>query len=626
MKRHRCSEHRPRPLRYLTLSVVLLLLLVYVQPGQSQTGPLNSEVIQVSPYYSYFETTLEDGTAITANIIDGPSEPPLGEITNASDPIPTNTPTGIIANFPSYSWVFGCSAVSGTMIAAYYDRGDYSNIYTGSTNGGVYPLIDTGFGTWTDSVGAIYPNNPLVASKQGVDGLAVRGSINDYWVSYGSIAADPYITGGWAEHTTKTSVGDWMGTSQSAKSNSDGATTFYTYASSSGKLNCDALAGYTSPIDGNWGRREFYTSRGYTSTDCYNQKTDNTATGGFSFANYKAEIDAGNPVMINLLGHTIVGYGYADPSTVYIRDTWSSNTSENRSMTWGGSYEGMEMMSVSILHLQSTTLPPTDISLSATSIPENSPINTTIGTFTTTDPNPGNTFTYTLVGGSGDSGNSSFNISGNTLRSSVIFNYEAAHSYSIRVRSTDNTGQYFEKLFTISIIDVNEAPTNITLSASTIAENSPVNTTIGTFSTTDPDGGTFTYSLLAGGGNFNISGNSLRNSVVFDYETTSFYIIHVRVTDDGGLTFEKTFTITVTDVNEAPTDIALTVSTIAENMPVNTIIGIFRVLTPTLAVVILTAWLAARETAVTVPLIFQARPCVIQPCLIMKRNLPIRSG
>ena len=105
MKRHRCSEHRPRPLRYLTLSVVLLLLLVYVQPGQSQTGPLNSEVIQVSPYYSYFETTLEDGTAITANIIDGPSEPPLGEITNASDPIPTNTPTGIISNFPSYSWV-----------------------------------------------------------------------------------------------------------------------------------------------------------------------------------------------------------------------------------------------------------------------------------------------------------------------------------------------------------------------------------------------------------------------------------------------------------------------------------------------------------------------------------------
>ena len=69
MKRHRCSEHRPRPLRYLTLSVVLLLLLVYVQPGQSQTGPLNSEVIQVSPYYSYFETTLEDGTKSKKSLI-----------------------------------------------------------------------------------------------------------------------------------------------------------------------------------------------------------------------------------------------------------------------------------------------------------------------------------------------------------------------------------------------------------------------------------------------------------------------------------------------------------------------------------------------------------------------------
>ncbi len=54
------------------------------------------------------------------------------------------------------------------------------------------------------------------------------------------------------------------------------------------------------------------------------------------------------PVMINLAGHTIVGVGYADPSTIYIHDTWDSS---NHTMTWGGSYAGMEMVAVSIVNL-----------------------------------------------------------------------------------------------------------------------------------------------------------------------------------------------------------------------------------------------------------------------------------
>ncbi len=75
--------------------------------------------------------------------------------------------------------------------------------------------------------------------------------------------------------------------------------------------------------DGTLGRKLFYEARGYTVTDCYNQKTDNMITGGFSFAQFKAEIDAGRPVMLNLEGHTIVGVGYDDSSnTVYIHDTW----------------------------------------------------------------------------------------------------------------------------------------------------------------------------------------------------------------------------------------------------------------------------------------------------------------
>ena len=105
--------------------------------------------------------------------------------------------------------------------------------------------------------------------------------------------------------------------------------------------------------DGTYGRKLFYEAKGYTVTDCYSQTTDNKVSGGFSFADFKAQIDANRPVMLNLDGHTIVGVGYDDSTnTVYIHDTWDNN---NHTMTWGGSYSGMELLSVSIVNLQTTS-------------------------------------------------------------------------------------------------------------------------------------------------------------------------------------------------------------------------------------------------------------------------------
>jgi hypothetical protein len=222
---------------------------------------------------------------------------------------------------------------------------------------------------------------------------------------------------------------------------------------------------------------------------------------------------------------------------------------------------------------------PTDIALSANTIAENLPINTVVGTLSTTDPDVGDTFIYTLVSGAGSTDNASFNISGNNLRTSAVFNYETKNSYSIRVRSTDAGSLYFEKAFTILVTNVNETPTDIALSANAIAENLAINTVVGTLSTTDPDvGDTFNYTLVSGAGStdnasFNISGSNLRTSAVFDYETKNSYSIRVRSTDAGSLYFEKAFTILVTNVNETPTDIALSANTVAENLVINTVVG-----------------------------------------------------
>jgi hypothetical protein len=197
---------------------------------------------------------------------------------------------------------------------------------------------------------------------------------------------------------------------------------------------------------------------------------------------------------------------------------------------------------------------PTDLNLSNSTIAENQAIGTAIGTFTSTDPDTGNTFTYSLVTGIGSTDNALFAISGNQLQSNGIFDYETQNSYSIRVRTTDQGGLTFEKQLTIGVTNINETPTNLNLSNSTIAENQAIGTGIGTFTSTDPDtGNTFTYSLVTGIGSndnalFAITGNQLQSNGIFDFETKNSYSIRVRTTDQGGLAFEKQLSIGITDV------------------------------------------------------------------------------
>lgn len=222
---------------------------------------------------------------------------------------------------------------------------------------------------------------------------------------------------------------------------------------------------------------------------------------------------------------------------------------------------------------------PTDITLSASIIAENNSINDVVGALSSTSSNAGDTFTYSLVSGTGSTDNASFNISGSNLRATDVFNFESKSSYDIRIQTTNQVGMTFEKQFTISITNVNETPTDITLSASSIAENNSVNDVVGSFSTTDPDSGnTFTYSLVSGTGStdnasFNISGANLRATDVFNFEAKSSYAIRVRSTDQGSLTVEKQFTITITNVNEAPTNITLSNASVAEDLAVGMAVG-----------------------------------------------------
>ena len=65
----------------------------------------------------------------------------------------------------------------------------------------------------------------------------------------------------------------------------------------------------------------------------------------------------------------------------------------------------------------------------------------------------------------------------------------------------------------------------------------------------------------------------MKQGAALDYETATSHAVTVRVTDNGGLTRDQAVTIGVTNVNEAPTGLVVTGSTVAENSAAGTVVA-----------------------------------------------------
>jgi parallel beta-helix repeat protein len=114
--------------------------------------------------------------------------------------------------------------------------------------------------------------------------------------------------------------------------------------------------------------------------------------------------------------------------------------------------------------LQAGHLPPDTLLLDNNSIYEENSPGAYVGRFSTVDPDTVDSHTYHLIPGEGDDDNFSFTLAGDLLLAAATFDYETKIDYSIRVRTTDLVGNYFENIFPIQILDVNEAtglPENI---------------------------------------------------------------------------------------------------------------------------------------------------------------------
>ena len=226
-------------------------------------------------------------------------------------------------------------------------------------------------------------------------------------------------------------------------------------------------------------------------------------------------------------------------------------------------------------------------------IAENTAANTNIGDpVTATDPDSGDTLTYSLDA----TGDTTFDIDSSTgqLKTSAALDFETKNSYTVTVTATDSSSLTATIEVTINITNVNEAPTFPATTDTTleIAENTAAGTAIGAaVSATDPDvAGTntdvnpddatvdaLTYTL--GGtdaASFDIVSTSgqLQAKAALDYETKNSYEVTVTASDGGTDTASVTVTISVTNVNEAPTFPSTTdTRSVAENTAAGTNIG-----------------------------------------------------
>ncbi len=217
------------------------------------------------------------------------------------------------------------------------------------------------------------------------------------------------------------------------------------------------------------------------------------------------------------------------------------------------------------------------------SLAENSSNGTSVGTIIATDPDAGQTKTYSIISGNF---NAAFALNASTgvltVANSTELNFEATPTFSLVVKVQDNgVGNLSSQaIITISLLDINEMPV-ITNQSFSVAENSAIGTSVGTVLASDPDSGqTKSFSIVSGNTNgaFAINASSglltVVNNEVLNFQVSPTFALVVKVQDNGtgNLSSQATITISLADINEMPIITNQSFS-VAENSANGTIVG-----------------------------------------------------
>ena len=185
---------------------------------------------------------------------------------------------------------------------------------------------------------------------------------------------------------------------------------------------------------------------------------------------------------------------------------------------------------------------------------------------------------YSLVAGTGGTDNALFTVNAATGELSFLSapDFEGAHSaaYSVRVRASDSNGGVVERVVTVQVLGVNEAPIAQALSA-TVQEDAASTTLAASFG--DPDAGdSHTISLDTTG----TIGTVTRQGSTFSYDAgaqfqslgqgqTATDAFSYTVTDAGGLSSTRTATVTIVGANDAATIAGVASGSVQEDVGVS---------------------------------------------------------
>ncbi|MCZ4263050.1 hypothetical protein O4G76_19675, partial [Limimaricola sp. G21655-S1] len=202
---------------------------------------------------------------------------------------------------------------------------------------------------------------------------------------------------------------------------------------------------------------------------------------------------------------------------------------------------------------------PTSVQLSNQVVRENV-AGATIGQLTVTDPDAGDTHSFTVS-------DDRFEVVDGALKlkSGVLLDYEAGATVPVDVTATDAAGLSLTQRFDVTVSNVNEAATAVRLSSATVRENA-AGATIGQLTVTDPDARD-SHSFTVSDTRFEVVGGALKlkAGVSLDHEAGATVPVEVTMTDAAGLSLTQRFDVTVSNVNEAATAVRLSSATVREN-------------------------------------------------------------
>ncbi|MGB0595224.1 MAG: cadherin domain-containing protein [Rubripirellula sp.] len=206
-------------------------------------------------------------------------------------------------------------------------------------------------------------------------------------------------------------------------------------------------------------------------------------------------------------------------------------------------------------------------------IAENTTAPTPVGTVVASDPDEGDTLTFSIV--SGNTGDA-FEIDSSTgelrVKTNSAIDFEVNPKFDLGIQVADNGGLTDTQTVTVNLTDVNEVPV-INDQSFSVNETAPQGTVFGTIAATDPEGAGLTFTVTAGDNGDIISVSETGElSVATDQLIPETQVVFTVQVSDGTNAASADITVNVTDVPQPPTVNDQTFD-VDENSPVDTVVG-----------------------------------------------------